>query len=63
MTVTSPTVPQSAFRMPLRVLSDAPDRGGPPTLIPNAGVPSKEFPAAPEGCDEGCHFCEGPETD
>lgn len=49
--------------MPLRVLSDAPDRGGPPTLIPNAGVPSKEFPAAPEGCDEGCHFCEGPETD
>lgn len=44
-------------------LLEAEGRGSASPPVRTVRPSSPKIPAASEGCEEGCHYCEGPETD
>lgn len=47
------------------LVADAPDRGRPVTPQVDSTRPELHglFSVAENSCEDGCHYCEGPETD
>lgn len=63
LTAIRPPTHRSAFRKPWRIPAPDPTGTGPATPRRSAGLLLQMIPATPDSCEDGCHFCEGPETD